>query len=91
MGNKKNHLYQVLLITGIAVTIFSLWGILVITSSFPLAQRDTPAARHSTTESQATSRPRTPMRTLHAVQNPCDPCDGEEAIRATASLSDPLR
>jgi hypothetical protein len=92
MGNKKNHLYQALLITGIAVTIFSLWGILVITSSLPLAQRDAPAARDSTSESRATSsRPRTPMRTLHAAQNPCDPCDGEEAIRATASLSDPLR
>ena len=90
MGNKKNHLYQVLLITGIAVTIFSLWGILVITSYLPQAPLDTPVARDSASEPQHTSRPRTTLRAMHTAQNSCDPCDGGKSIRATVPLSDPL-
>jgi len=94
MGNKKNHLYQVLLITGIAVTIFSLWGILVVTSYRPLVPADTPVARDSAPglqhTPQHTSRPRTTLRAVHTAQNSCDPCDGGKSIRATAPLSDPL-
>lgn len=76
MGNKKIPLYPVMLITGIAVTIFSLslLGIAVITAYLPIAQPDTPAVRDSASDPQHPSRSGTTTR----------------AVRA-ASLSDPVR
>ena len=58
MGNKKIPLYPVMLITGIAITIFSLslLGIAVITGYFPIAQPDTPAVRDSASDPQHPSR-----------------------------------
>ncbi len=88
MGNKKNHLYPVLLFTGIAVTIFSLWGIVVISRYSPLVQMELPAVRGGAREPQTTSHPGSSLPAMHAAKNPCDPCQGEEATHPTAALSD---
>jgi hypothetical protein len=81
MENNKNHLYPVLLITGIAITIFSLWGIWVIISSFPATPHVTALARGGATESQAVP----PTHDVPLV--PCDPCDAMTSIHATQSDS----
>jgi len=87
----ENHpLYLLMLITGIAVTIFSLLGIAAITGYLPMPQGDVPATRDSANESQQKSRSRTASHPVLNKQNTCPQC-GEESLHATATLSDQPR
>ncbi len=55
MGN-KNHLYLLLVIVGIAVTLFSLWGVVALNSAVPRST-DLAVASESNHEAQNNARP----------------------------------
>jgi hypothetical protein len=54
MGN-KNHLYLLLVITGIAVTIFSLWGMVALNSPAPV-HTSSAVASEETRDSENSAR-----------------------------------
>ena len=76
MRNKTNHLYLVMLITGVAVTIFSLIGIAAITGYFPVARWDTPATQtqeipETVSQPPQRSPKRSTLRTVMTAQKTC--------------------
>ena len=74
MRNKTNHLYLVMLITGVAVTIFSLLGIAAISGYFPVARGDTATTQTQEireTVTQPPRRSRLRSRTVMTAQKTC--------------------
>ena len=71
MGN-KNHLYLLLVITGIAVTVFSLWGIVALNSPAPI-HTGSAVAREETQDAQTTARPHVSDASLHPTATRSDP------------------
>lgn len=90
MRMENTHLYLLMLITGIAVTIFSLLGIAAITGYLPMAQGDVPVARDSANESPQKARSRAASHTAPNKQNTCAQC-GAEPLRAAVALPDQPR
>ena len=71
MGN-KNHLYLLLVITGIAVTIFSLWGIVALNSPAPVSTGTT-VVSEQTHESKNTAQPHAGDASLRPASTRSDP------------------
>lgn len=86
MRMENSHLYLLMLIAGIAVTIFSLLGIAAITGYLPMTQGDMPATRDSAaSESQQKPRSRAASHTVLNKQNTCTQC-GVEPLHAAAAV-----
>lgn len=75
MRHKTNHLYMVMLITGVAVTIFSLLGIAAVSGYFPVARWETPVPQTQEireTINHLPQRSRQRSRAVMTAQKPCD-------------------